>query len=36
MEECLRWDRGAGAEGLAVESVLVVEAGEDEEESLKS
>ena len=37
MEECLRWDRDAGAEGLVVESVLVVEAGEDEEdESLKS
>ena len=36
MEECLRWDRDAGAVGLVVESVLVVEAGEDEEESLKS
>lgn len=36
MEECLRWDRGAGAEGLVVESVLVVEAGEEEDVSLKS
>jgi len=37
IEECLRWDRGAGAEGLVVvESVLVVEAGEEEDVSLKS
>ena len=36
MEECLRWDLGAGAEGLEVESVLVVDAGEEEDESLKS
>jgi hypothetical protein len=37
MEECLRWDLGAGAEDLVVESVLVDDAGEEEEdESLKS